>query len=61
MTIGSGTKRLTAAGSGTLTLKLTKRAKAALRNRERVTISVITTLTAGSITLPGRHAVSVRR
>ena len=61
VTIGSATKRLTKAGSGTLTIKLTKRAKRALRNRERVTMSVHTTLTAGSTTLPRRSPVSVRR
>lgn len=61
VTIATGRARLTKAGSGTLTLKLTKRAKRALRNRERATISVITTLTAGSETLPGRNPVSVRR
>ncbi len=47
--------------SATLTLKLTKRAKAALRNRARATISVVTTLKAGSVTLPGKAPVSVRR
>ena len=61
VTIGTGTKRLTKAGGGTLTLKLTSRAKRALRNRPRATISVITELTAGSVKLPRRHAVSVRR
>ena len=59
--IGSGTARLPQSGTGTLTLKLTKRAKLALRNRERVTISVVTNLTAGSVTVPGKHPVSVRR
>ena len=62
VTIGlSTTKRLTTAGSATLTLKLTRRAKLALRNRERVTISVVTTLTSGGTSRPGRYAVSVRR
>jgi hypothetical protein len=61
VTIGSGTGRLLRSGTGTLTMKLTKRAKLALRNRDRVTLSVITTLTAGSETLPGKHPVSVRR
>ena len=61
VTIGSATRRLTRAGRATLTLKLTARAKRALRNRPRVTISVITSLTAGGTKLPGRHAVSVRR
>jgi hypothetical protein len=59
--IGSGTARLPQSGTGTLTLKLTKRAKLALRNRERVTMSVVTNVTAGSVTVPGRHPVSVRR
>jgi secreted trypsin-like serine protease len=61
ITIGTGTARLTKAGSGTLTLKLTTRAKLALRNRDRVTMSVITNLTAGSVKLPGKSPVSVRR
>jgi len=61
VTIGSGTARLPQSGTGTLTLKLTKRAKLALRNRERVTMSVITSLTAGRVTVPGKHPVSVRR
>ena len=61
VTIGSAAKRLTAAGSSTLTLKLTSRAKRALRNRPRATISVITTLAAGNVTLPGKKSVSVRR
>ena len=61
VTIGSGTARLPQSGTGTLKLKLTKRAKLALRNRERVTISVVTNLTAGSVTVPGKHPVSVRR
>ncbi len=61
VTIGRGTARLTRSGSATLTLKLTKRAKLALRNRERATISVITTLKAGSTALPGKAPVSVRR
>jgi hypothetical protein len=57
VTIGSGTARLPQIDTGTLT----KRAKLALRNRERVTISVVTNLTAGSATVPGKHPVSVRR
>jgi hypothetical protein len=61
VTIASGTRRLTAAGSATLTLKLTKRAKLALRNSSRTTISVITTLTAGNTKLPVKNTVSVRR
>jgi hypothetical protein len=61
VTIGTATKRLTQAGTATLTLKLSARAKRALRNRRRVTISVSTDLTAGSVKLPGRQAVSVRR
>ena len=61
VTIGSGTRRLTAPGSATLTLKLTKRAKLALRNRSRVTLSVVTTLTAGGTVLPVRSSVSARR
>lgn len=61
VTIGSATKRLTRAGRGTLTLKLTRRAKAALRNRERAAISVISTLTVGATKLSRRHAVTVRR
>ena len=61
VTIGSATRRLTRAGRATLTLKLTRRAKAALRNRGRATISVSTTLTVGGATLSRRHAVSVRR
>lgn len=61
VTIGAGAARLAHAGTGTLTLKLTKRAKLALRNRARVTISVVTSLTAGGRTLPGKHPVSVRR
>ena len=61
VTIATSTKRLTQAGRGTLTLKLTSRAKRALRNRPRVTISVITQLTAGSVRLPGKQTVSVRR
>ena len=61
VTIGRATKRLAAAGDGTLRLKLTARAKRALRNRARATISVSTTLTAGGDKLPGKHPVSVRR
>lgn len=61
VTIGSATARLLQSGTGTLTLKLSESAKLALRDRERVTISVITKLTAGSETLPGKHPVSVRR
>ncbi len=61
VTIGSATARLARSGTGTLTLKLTKRAKLALRNRERVTLTVITNLTAGNVTMPGKHPVSVRR
>jgi len=61
VTIGSAAARLLQSGEGRLTLKLTKRAKLALRNRERVTISVVTNLTAGSVTVPGKHPVTVRR
>jgi secreted trypsin-like serine protease len=61
VTIASGTRRLLRTGSATLTLRLTTRAKRALRNRERATISVITELRAGSVRLPGRDRVSVRR
>jgi trypsin len=61
ITIGSATRRLAKAGSGTLTIKLTRRARLALRNRSRATLAVVTTLTAGRVTLPGRNAVSVRR
>ena len=61
VTIGRGTQRLLEPGAGTLTLKLTARAKRALRNRQRVTLSVITDLRAGSVRLPGKHPVSVRR
>jgi hypothetical protein len=38
VTIGRGTSRLASAGSGTLTVGLTKRAKRALRNRSRASI-----------------------
>jgi trypsin len=38
VTIGRGSSRLAAAGSGTLTVGLTKRAKRALRNRSRASI-----------------------
>jgi secreted trypsin-like serine protease len=38
VTIGRGSNRLAAAGSGTLTVSLTSRAKRALRNRSRATI-----------------------
>jgi hypothetical protein len=38
VTIGRGTSRLASAGSGTLTVSLTKRAKRALRNRSRASI-----------------------
>jgi hypothetical protein len=38
VTIGSGSSRLASAGSGTLTVGLTKRAKRSLRNRSRVSI-----------------------
>ena len=61
VTIASGTRRLLKAGRGTLTLKLSARAKRALRNRPRATISVITELRAGSARLPTKHTVSVRR
>lgn len=61
ITIGSAARRLAEPGSAILTVKLTKRTKRALRNRARVTITVHTTLTAGGVKLPGRHAVSVRR
>jgi len=61
VTIASATGRLLQSGSGTLTLKLTPRAKLALRNRDRITMSVITTLRAGTATLPGKNPVSVRR
>jgi hypothetical protein len=61
VTIGSATSRLLQAGTGRLTVKLTARAKAALRNRDRITMSVITNLTVGGVTTPGKHPVSVRR
>jgi hypothetical protein len=38
VTIGRATSRLGSAGSGTLTVGLTKRAKRALRNRSRASI-----------------------
>jgi hypothetical protein len=38
VTIGRGTSTLASAGSGTLTVSLTKRAKRALRNRSRASI-----------------------
>lgn len=61
VTIGSATARRTRSGTGTLTMKLTQRAKLALRNRERVTLSVITNLTVGAEQTAGKHPVSVRR
>jgi len=61
VTIGSGTARLSRSGTGTVTLKLTARAKRALRNRSRITLSVISNLTVGNVTMPGKHPVSVRR
>jgi secreted trypsin-like serine protease len=44
VTIGRGSSRLASAGSGTLTVGLTKRAKRALRNRSRVSIRLSVTL-----------------
>ena len=61
VTISTAPGRLLKAGRGTLTLKLSARAKRALRNRPRATISVITELRAGSARLPTKHTVSVRR
>ena len=48
-------------GSGTLTLRLTKKAKAALRSIARVTLSLRTELRAGGPAEVKKSPISVRR
>jgi hypothetical protein len=61
VTIASGSARLLHAGTGTLTLKLTKKAKAALRTSTRVTLSLRTELRAGGPVEVKKSPISVRR
>ena len=61
VTVARGTARLSKKGAGTLTLRLSARAKRALRNRSRVTLALRTDLRAGSAVLRGSRAITVRR
>jgi hypothetical protein len=61
VTIARGQGRRTSAGTSTLRLKLTKRAKAALRRAPRVTLSLRTELRAGGAPVVKKSPISVRR
>lgn len=59
--IGSGATRKRGAGTATVALKLTKRARAALRRRDSVGVTLTVTLTQGSTRLTLKRSVTLRR
>jgi secreted trypsin-like serine protease len=61
VTIGRGSSSLQAAGSRTLAVSLTAKAKRALRNRTRATVRLATDLRAGAWRLAGTQKISVSR
>jgi hypothetical protein len=61
VTIGRASASRSSAGSGRLTVRLTARARRALRNRSRVTVRMATVLRSGAARLDGARSISVRR
>ena len=61
VTIARGTARLSRKGAGVLTLRLTAKAKRALRNPSRITTTLRTELRAGGAARRGSRAITVRR
>jgi len=61
VTIGRGSGSLAAAGTGTMNVRLTARAKRALRNRKGATISLATELRSGAARLESTRKIAVSR
>jgi hypothetical protein len=61
VTIGRGSGSRAAVGSGTLDVRLTARAKRALRNRGRFTVRLATALGGGTAPLQGTSRITVTR
>ena len=61
VTVGRGAARLRASGSGLLSVRLTTRARRALRNARRVTLSLRTELVAGRTPLLATKRVTALR
>jgi secreted trypsin-like serine protease len=61
VTIGRGSGALATAASGRMTVRLTARARRALRNRSRITVRLATTLRSGAARLDATRAIAVSR
>jgi hypothetical protein len=61
VTLGTGSRRRSVAGTATVTLRLSKRARTALRGRDSVGAKLTVTLTQGSAKLTLKRSITLRR